>query len=168
MKRQFLFALTLAGLGFAGSTPAGATAEPVAGGLGVTALDQAVAEFDDLCLSIFPNAKRFEYAVAKSDFGYERADDDRWRSDRTVVTRVAPAQCDFDAALSADESDRETVASAVEKGLRKELGLRPVRVVYEGGMRWEWEVDGKKHSVSYYFGPTVPVRQLALTYRVGA
>ncbi len=66
------------------------------------------------------------------------------------------------------ESNSDTVADAVEKGLRKELGLRPVRVVYEGGMRWEWEFEGKKHSVSYYYGPTVPSRQLALTYRVGA
>lgn len=164
MKKRFLFALTLA---VAGVSPAGATTED-SGGLAVTGLDRAVAEFDDLCLSIFPSAKRFEYAVAKSDFGYERADDDRWRSDRTVVTRSAPTQCDFDAALSAGESDRDTVAAAIEKGLDKALGLPPVRVVYEGGMRWEWQVNGKTHSVSYYFGPTIPAQQLALTYRVGA
>jgi hypothetical protein len=166
MKRQFLFAWAVTGL-LVGAAPAGATAEP-ASGLGVTKFDQAVAEFDELCLSIFPNAKRFDYAVAKSAFGYERDDDNRWRSERTVVTRAAPAQCDFDAALSTEESNSDTVADAVEKGLRKELGLRPVRVVYEGGMRWEWEFEGKKHSVSYYYGPTVPARQLALTYRVGA
>jgi hypothetical protein len=167
MKKQFLVALTLAGAPLLAATPAQGAPEPSTG-LDVTELHQAVAEFDQLCLSIFPNPKRFEYAIAKSDFGYERADDDRWRSSRTVVTRTAPAQCDFDAALGAGDSDREKVADAVEKGLRKELGLRPVRVVYEGGMRWEWQVDGKTHSVSYYFGPTVPERQLALTYRVGA
>jgi len=166
MKRQFLLLLTLAGL-VAGAMPAHAALEPSAG-LGETGIDDAVAEFGDLCLSIFPNAKRFDYAVSKSTFRYHRADVDRWRSDRTVVTRVAPAQCDFDAALSAADSDRDAVANAVEKGLRKELGLQPVRVVYEGGMRWDWQVDGKTHSVSYYFGPTVPARQLALTYRVGA
>lgn len=167
MKRQFLVALTLACVPLLGAAPAQATVEQSAE-LGVTELHQAVAEFDQLCLAIFPNPKRFEYAVAKSDFGYERADDDRWRSARTVVTRVAPAQCDFDAALSAEDSGSDKIADAVEKGLRKELGLRPVRVVYDGGMRWEWRVDGKTHSVSYYFGPTVPERQLALTYRVGA
>ncbi len=167
MKRQFLVAMTLAGAPLLGAMPAqGAVEQPA--GLGVTGLHEAVAEFDQLCLSMFPNPKRLEYAIAKSAFGYERADDDRWRSDRTVVTRVAPAQCDFDAALSAEDSGSEKVADAVEKGLRKELGLRPVRVVYDGGMRWEWQVDGKMHSVSYYFGPTVPARQLALTYRVGA
>lgn len=167
MKKRFLVALTLAAAPLVAAAPAHGALEQSTG-LGETGLDEAVTEFDKLCLSIFPNPKRFDYAIAKSDFGYERADDDRWRSNRTVITRVAPAQCDFDAALSAEDSGSEKVADAVEKGLRKELGLRPVRVVYEGGMRWEWQVDGKKHSVSYYFGPTVPQRQLALTYRVGA
>lgn len=167
MKRQFLVAMALAALPLVAVGPAHAALEQP-GGLGVTGLEAAVAEFDDLCLSIFPNPKRFDYNVSKSSFGYEKADDDRWRSARTVITRTDPGQCDFDAALSAEESGRETVADAVEKGLRKELGLRPVRVVYDGGMRWEWSMDGKKHSVSYYFGPTVPARQLALTYRVGA
>ncbi|MBA3942214.1 MAG: hypothetical protein C0520_13470 [Sphingopyxis sp.] len=167
MKKRYLFAWTLAGFAAAAAQPASASFEP-AGGLGVTGLEQAVAEFDSLCLAIHPNPKRFDYAVAKSGFGYEKADDDRWRSSRTVVTRVAPGQCDFDAALSAGDSDRDKIAAAVEKGLRKALGLHPVRVVYDGGMRWEWQVDGKTHSVSYYFGPTVPERQLALTYRVGA
>ncbi len=166
MKRQFLYALTLATLPFAASMPVGAAIE-TPGELGVTGLDQAIAEFDDLCLSIFPNPKRFDYAVANSAFGYEKSDEGRWRSARTIVTRVEPAQCDFDAALSGGESDRDKIADAVEKGLRKELGLRPVRVVYTEGIRWEWQVDGRKHSVSYYFGPTVPARQLALTYRVG-
>lgn len=167
MKRHFLFAATLGSLALAAAQPASASFEPAAG-LGVTGLEQAVAEFDTLCLAIHPNPKRFDYAIAKSGFGYEKADEDRWRSSRTVVTRAAPGQCDFDAALSADDSDREKVANAVEKGLRKELGLYPARVVYEGGMRWEWQIDGRTHSVSYYFGPTVPARQLALTYRVGA
>ena len=167
MKKEFLVASILAGIASLGAAPAHGALE-TSPGLGVTELHQAVAEFDQLCLSIFPNPKRFEYVVAKSAFGYERADDDRWRSDRTVVTRVTPAQCDFDAALSADDSSNDKIAEAVEKGLRKELGLRPVRVVYDGGMRWEWQVDGKTHSVSYYFGPTIPARQLVLTYRVGA
>lgn len=167
MKKNFLCALTLICPLALAATPAHAALEQPAG-LGATALQEAVAEFDQLCLSIFPNPKRFEYAVANSDFDYDRADEDRWRSNRTVVTRVAPSQCDFDAALNADDSDRDKIADAVEKGLRKELGLRPVRLVYEGGMRWEWKVDGKTHSVSYYFGPTIPARQLALTYRVGA
>ncbi len=167
MKKSFLVASNLVWPLVLATAPAQAALEQPSG-LGATGLQEAVAEFDQLCLSIFPNGKRFEYAIANSDFGYQRADEDRWRSDRTVVTRVAPSQCDFDAALSADDSDREKIAGAVEEGLRKELGLRPVRVVYEGGMRWEWKVDGKTHSVSYYFGPTIPERQLALTYRVGA
>jgi hypothetical protein len=167
MKRQFLGALTVASVTMLTPPPAGATVE-TSSGLAVTNLDQAVAEFDKLCLAIFPNSKRFDYAVSKSAFGYERDDEHRWRSAQTVVTRVTPAQCDFDAALSAEEADSDKIAHAVEKGLRKELGLRPVRVVYDGGMRWEWQVDGKTHSVSYYFGPTVPAGQLALTYRVGA
>lgn len=169
MKRQFLFAVTLGASSLLMSSAASAEQEPP-GGLTAIALDDAVAEFDLVCLSIHPNANRFNYALNKSDLGYRHTGDAVWRSSKSVVSRdVDPGvtqQCNFDALL-ADDGDREQVASAVENGLRKELGRRPVRVVYEEGMRWDWQLDGKTHSVSYYFGPTVPARQLALTYRVG-
>ncbi|MDO9369898.1 MAG: hypothetical protein Q7T68_15130 [Sphingopyxis sp.] len=171
MKRQFLVALTMMMVPTIAMAHAGAATDPQPAGLGTTGLDQAVAEFDRSCMSLYPNPNRFEYTIAKSDFGYERTDTDEWRSDRAVISRVAkpgaPTECHFDAALSAGDSDRDKIAEAVEDGLRKELGLRPVRVIYAEGIRWDWTMDGKTHSVSYYFGPTVPVRQLALSYRVG-
>ncbi|WP_447762449.1 hypothetical protein [Sphingopyxis panaciterrae] len=170
MKRQFLFAAMLGASPLLASSAALAAQEPP-GSLAAMALGDAVAEFDLVCLSIHPNANRFSYALDRSDYAYRNTGGAVWRSPKTVVSRDVDAgvthQCNFDALLGSDDAGRERIASAVEAGLRKELGLRPVRVVYEQGMRWDWTMDGKTHSVSYYFGPTIPGRQLALTYRVG-
>lgn len=173
MKKQILIALTLVIAPGLGAAPAISAVQPQSGSLTAIGVERAVAEFEHICLSLYPNPNRFDHAMANSDFAYRRVDGDQtWRSAQSVVSRVAAPgqseQCNFDAALGADDSSRQKVVAAIEAGLAGDLGATPPRLVFKEGMKWEWQMKGVMHSVTYYFGPTVPERQLALTYRIAA
>jgi hypothetical protein len=135
-------------------------------------LDRAVDEFGKVCLSAYPDKKRLAYVLEKSDFAYQASADSReWRSKYATVADVDmpgdPNQCAFDAILPADDMAQDAVVDAIEKKIVSELSVRPTRLVYPKGMKWEWQEGPRTNSVTYYFGAPIKDRQLVLTYRVG-
>lgn len=172
MKNHVLAVLAVSTLTFATS---GVAADDISGNSGTMTgvpLQRAVDEFGKVCLSAYPDKKRLAYVLDRSDFGYEANSDTReWRSKYATVADVDmpgdPNQCAFDAVLPADDMAQDAVVDAIEKKIVSELSVRPTRLVYPKGMKWEWQEGARTNSVTYYFGAPIKDRQLVLTYRVG-
>jgi hypothetical protein len=172
MKNHVLAALAISTLGVASSGFAAGDMAANTGTLSAVPLQRAVDEFGKVCLSAYPDKKRLAYVLGRSDFGYEASSDTReWRSKFATVADVDmpgdPSQCAFDAVLPSDQATQEKVVDAIEKTILSELSVRPTRLVYAKGMKWEWQEGARTNSVTYYFGAPIKDRQLVLTYRVG-
>jgi hypothetical protein len=167
MKSSVLAAMAISTMTFAVSGQAMDEAAMTA-----VPLDRAIDEFGTVCLSAYPDKKRLAYVLGRSDFGYEVSADKReWRSKSATVADLDapgdPNQCAFDAILSTDQIAQDKVVDAIEKKIVSELSVRPTRLVYPKGMKWEWQEGARTNSVTYYFGAPIKDRQLVLTYRVG-
>lgn len=134
------------------------------------ALDRAVDEFGKVCLTAYPDNRRLDYVLKKSDFGYTDMGQREWRSKYATVTDMAqkgePSQCAFDAVLGQLDAKQDKVISAIEREIKSQIGLTPMRLVFKQGNKWEWQVGSDMHSVIYYFGAPINDRQLVLSYRI--
>lgn len=118
-------------------------------------LDEALAEYERLCLTRAFDAASFEKAVSNSTWRYRRAEGTRpelvgydSRKGYASVKWLGPPegrlpQCNLDAATQRPYGP-EAVASRIEARLKRLLGATPARQAADTSTFWEWPVEGGK------------------------
>jgi hypothetical protein len=141
----------------------------------VIGLDEALAEYERLCLARAFDAASFEKAVSSSAWRYRRFRDTTpnlvgydSRKGYASIKWLGPPegrlpQCNLDAATLRPYTPVAT-ASRIEARLKRLLGTTPARQVAGTSTFWEWPVEGGKVARLYVIRhPGSDPRQLTLT-----
>jgi hypothetical protein len=163
------------------ASAAGSAQQPVvSGGLQpmlklAIGLDEALAEYERLCLARAFDAASFEKAVSGSTWRYRRFADTNpqligydSRKGYASIKWLGPPegrlpQCNLDSATLRPYTP-EAMAGRIEARLKRLLGAIPARRAAGTSTFWEWPVDGGKIARLYVIRhPGSDPRQLTLT-----
>jgi hypothetical protein len=138
-------------------------------------IDEALGEFERLCLARPFDAATFERAVSASPWRYRRNPGttpqligyDSRKGYASIKWLGPPAgrlpQCNLDAATLKPYT-AEAMAGRIEARLKRRLGTLPARRAAGSSLYWEWPVeDGKVARLYVLRHPGSDPRQLALT-----
>ncbi|HYW15649.1 MAG TPA: hypothetical protein VE891_05795 [Allosphingosinicella sp.] len=138
-------------------------------------LDEALAEYERLCLARAFDAASFEKAVSSSAWRYRRAQDTSpelvgydSRKGYVSIKWLGPPegrlpQCNLDSATLRPYTP-EAMAGRIEARLKRLLGTSPARQAAGVSTFWEWPVEGGKMARLYVLRhPGSDPRQLTLT-----
>ena len=138
-------------------------------------IDEALGEFERLCLARPFDAASFEKAVAGSSWRYRRATDTQpelvgydSRKGYASIKWLGPPpgrlpQCNLDAATLRPYTP-EATAGRIEVRLKRLLGIIPARRASGPSLFWEWPAEPGKVARLYLLRhPGTDPRQLTLT-----
>jgi hypothetical protein len=138
-------------------------------------IDEALGEFERLCLARPFDAATFETAVSRSSWRYRRTPGttpeligyDSRKGYASIKWLGPPAgrlpQCNLDAATIRPYT-AEATAGQIEARLKRRLGTMPARHPADTSLFWEWPVeDGKVARLYLQRHPGSDPRQLTLT-----
>jgi|GEM_PF-5175573 len=137
-------------------------------------IDEALGEFERLCLARPFDAATFETAVSRSSWRYRRASGttpeligyDSRKGYASIKWLGPPAgrlpQCNLDAATLRPYT-LEATAGRIEARLRRLLGTVPARHAAGTNLFWEWPAEGKVTRLYLLRDPGSDPRQLTLT-----